>query len=75
MCARLIAVLVLDFLVGAGTAHGQQDPAEPPTVDRSYKLLREDEDWSFLRDSRLRQDFWDPTSISITAATSARLLS
>ena len=60
MCARLIVVLVLDFLVGAGTAHGQQDPAEPPTVDRSYKLLREDEDWSFLRDSRPRQDFWDP---------------
>src|SRR5258705_233031 len=60
MFARLIAMLALDFLVGAGTAHGQPDPAEPPTVDRSYKLLREDEDWSFLRDSRLRQDFWDP---------------
>ena len=28
--------------------------------DRSYKLLREDEDWSFLRDPTLRQDFWDP---------------
>ena len=28
--------------------------------DRSYKLLREDEDWSFLRDRGLRQDFWDP---------------
>jgi hypothetical protein len=60
MFARLIAILALDFLVGAGTAHGQADLAEPPTVDRSYKLLREDEDWSFLRDSRLRQDFWDP---------------
>jgi hypothetical protein len=60
MFARLIAMLALDCLVGAGTAHGQPDPAEPPTVDRSYKLLREDEDWSFLRDSRLRQDFWDP---------------
>jgi hypothetical protein len=28
--------------------------------DRSYKLLREDEDWNFLRDPALRQDFWDP---------------
>jgi len=60
MIARLITMLAVDFLAGAGTAHGQPDPAEPPTVDRSYKLLREDEDWSFLRDSRLRQDFWDP---------------
>ena len=28
--------------------------------DRSIKLLREDEDWSFLADPALRQDFWDP---------------
>jgi len=34
--------------------------AEPKVPDRSYKLLREDEDWSFLRDPRLRQDPWDP---------------
>ena len=60
MIARLITMLAVDFLAGAGTAHGQPDPAEPPTVDRSYKLLREDEDWSFLRDSRPRQDVWDP---------------
>jgi hypothetical protein len=31
-----------------------------PEVDRNYKLLREDEDWSFLRDPNLREDFWDP---------------
>ena len=30
----------------------------PP--NRTYKLLTEDEDWSFLRDPALRQDFWDP---------------
>ena len=33
---------------------------EAPQVDRNYKLLREDEDWSFLQDPALRQDFWDP---------------
>jgi hypothetical protein len=60
MFARLIVILALDFLVGAGIAHAQSDSVEPPAIDRSYKLLREDEDWSFLRDSRLRQDSWDP---------------
>ena len=25
-----------------------------------FKLLSEDEDWGFLRDPTLRQDFWDP---------------
>ena len=28
--------------------------------DRSIRLLRENEDWSFLADPALRQDFWDP---------------
>jgi hypothetical protein len=32
-------------------------PATAP--DRSYKLLRSDEDWSFLRDETLRSDSWD----------------
>jgi len=32
-------------------------PAEPV---RTYTLLGEDEDWSFLKDKSLRQDFWDP---------------
>jgi hypothetical protein len=27
---------------------------------RSYELLRENEDWSFLKDPLLVQDFWDP---------------
>src|SRR5580658_3222676 len=27
---------------------------------RTYSLMREDEDWGFLNDSSLRQDFWDP---------------
>jgi hypothetical protein len=28
--------------------------------DWSYKLLRSDEDWSFVRDKNLHSDFWDP---------------
>jgi hypothetical protein len=33
----------------------------PATIpDCSYKLLRSEEDWSFLRDKDLRCDFWDP---------------
>ena len=35
-------------------------PAEAAPVDRTYKVLRENEDWSFLRDKGLRRDFWDP---------------
>ncbi len=33
---------------------------EAPKINRNYALLREDENWSFLRNPALRQDFWDP---------------
>ena len=36
------------------------NPNQVPEVNRNYKLLREDEDWSFLKDPKLREDFWDP---------------
>ncbi len=36
----------------------QSEPA--PAPDRGYKLLRSEEDWSFLVDKSLRSDFWDP---------------
>jgi hypothetical protein len=36
------------------------NPDQVPEVNRNYKLLREDEDWSFLKDPKLRKDFWDP---------------
>ena len=35
-------------------------PTSPDALDRSIKLLREDEDWSFLANPANRQDFWDP---------------
>jgi len=57
---RIFPILVLVFLVGELPARAQSDQTNPPTPDRSYKLLSEDEDWSFLRDRSLRQDFWDP---------------
>jgi Alginate export len=42
-------------------AHAQSVPAKEPcgTVP-AYKILREDEDWSFLKDRSCRQDLWDP---------------
>ncbi|HKO04323.1 MAG TPA: alginate export family protein [Candidatus Acidoferrales bacterium] len=58
---KLLSILALVLLAGALAAQAQSDqPGGPPVPDRSYKLLREDEDWSFLQNSTLRQDFWDP---------------
>ena len=34
-------------------------PNQVPEVDRNYQLLREDEDWSFLKNPDLRKDVWD----------------
>jgi len=48
-------------LMAFATAHAQEDQSPPPPEPvRTYSLLREDEDWSFLKDPSLRQDFWDP---------------
>ncbi len=60
MFQRLPIVFALVLIVGVTAARAQSDDApEPNAPDRSYKLLREDEDWSFLRDPRLRRDPWD----------------
>src|SRR5580693_5974872 len=40
-------------------AQSDQTASSPEPV-RTYTLLGEDEDWSFLKDPSLRQDFWDP---------------
>jgi hypothetical protein len=55
---RFLAILAVLFGISAPTVIAQANT--PPEPDRSYKLLREDEDWTFLRDKSLRQDFWDP---------------
>ena len=58
---RPLAVWGLVFLLAIPTAEAKsQCGTQQKTPDRTYKLLREDEDWSFLRDRSLRQDFWDP---------------
>ena len=56
------------LLLAAVALFAAQSPSRPQSVssagsdvpDRSYRLLREDEDWSFLANPKLRQDFWDP---------------
>src|SRR5260370_1589896 len=57
---RMASVLAMALAFGAVQALAQSVEADPPvTQERTYILLREDEDWSFLRDSSLRRDFWD----------------
>jgi len=50
------------FLITIGNpcSLAQSADAISAKPDRNYKLLREDEDWSFLRDAAVREDFWDP---------------
>ena len=58
---RIFRVLVAGLFLTVLTAHAQSDTAAgTPVPDRSYKLLRDDENWTFLRDRALRQDLWDP---------------
>jgi hypothetical protein len=57
----MFSVLAVVLLVGVELVHAQSEQGtDSPNQDRSFKLLSEDEDWSFLRDPTLRQDFWDP---------------
>jgi hypothetical protein len=56
LCATAIILLAGLPLI----ALRAQQIVPAPVPDRSYKLLRSDEDWSFLRDKNLRSDFWDP---------------
>jgi len=58
---RILAILAAVFFLAGLTAHAQADETSGAVIpDRNYQLLRGDEDWSFLRDPALRQDFWDP---------------
>ena len=56
LCATAIVLL---FGPALNALRAQQIVAAP-APDRSYKLLRSDEDWGFLRDKKLRIDLWDP---------------
>ncbi len=58
---RSCVVLLLTLFFHALCVCGQTaSTPDSPNSDRSIHLLREDEDWSFLADPELRQDFWDP---------------
>jgi hypothetical protein len=48
------------FVIQGHAQTQSESPASAVAPDRSYKLLREDENWSFLANPALRQDFWDP---------------
>src|SRR6478736_4888407 len=53
----ILAVLVIiSNLAVLAQSNGAEGPEVP---DRNYQLLREDEDWSFLRNKSLRLEFWD----------------
>ena len=60
MFKRLLPILAVFFIIGTAVFAQSNSAEGPQTPDRSYHLLREDEDWSFLRDRSLRRDFWDP---------------
>jgi hypothetical protein len=49
-----IVVLMLSFIAAETLAQSGEQ------VDRTYKLLRENEDWSALQNPLLSQDLWDP---------------
>src|SRR5580658_8280672 len=57
MKLRCMVAFLLLWLPPFAASRAQESEPGP---DRSYKLLREDEDWSFLRDRSLREDLWDP---------------
>jgi len=55
---RSFLILTFLFLLGVLITYAQSDEAAGPALpDRSYKLLSEDEDWSYLCDAVLRQEF------------------
>src|SRR5271156_2122483 len=58
---QIVPMLALAFLPWVLPAHAQPEQTNNrPNPDRSYQLLREDEDWRFLSNPALRQDLWDP---------------
>jgi len=61
MFKQLLALVAVVLIISNRAVLAQSNHAEAPAVpDRSYQLLRQDDDWSFLRDGSLQRDFWDP---------------
>jgi hypothetical protein len=58
---RTLLIFVVMFLAGSLLSQAQAVPTtESPPPARTYHLLREDDDWSFLADPGKRQEGWDP---------------
>src|SRR6266576_2806814 len=58
---RTIVIWIVMCFVSSVLSQGQSIPInESPPPARTYHLLREDDDWSFLADPAKRQEFWDP---------------
>ena len=58
---RISLILSAAFFLTGLAAQAQSENAwNSPPPARSYNLLREDDNWNFLRDRALRQDLWDP---------------
>ena len=58
---RRLLIFAVMSLASSLLSRGQSVPAAESAVPaRTYHLLREDDDWSFLADPAKRQDFWDP---------------
>ena len=52
---------IIACLIAASSLRAQTNEAGPPAnSNRTYSLLRENEDWSFLKDPASSNDFWDP---------------
>ena len=65
-CVLRAFQLFAALCIAALSLRGQSDQVQADTrtnssePDRSYSLLRENEDWSFLKNPLFKQDFWDP---------------
>jgi hypothetical protein len=55
---RFSAAWVIAFFLAGLRLQAQNADSTTPVA--TYNLLRENDDWSFLADSTLRADFWDP---------------
>ena len=57
---RTALILALSLFVGLPSGYAQTATPLPDAQARTYRLLREDEDWSFLSDEKTSEDFWNP---------------
>src|ERR1700757_3705798 len=55
-----VILAVLSFASGLLSLAQSISASESPPPARTYHLLREDDDWSFLADPAERQGFWGP---------------